>query len=125
MKRNTMLFVLAAVALCAVGAHAQAPSSDQTQAAPQTKEQKKAAQKAAWENGVKTDCAAEIAEGGICAAKDFGTGLEKCLHQNRKKLSDGCKAAVRPHHKKGSKDQKSGDQTGGTQQAPATTTPQQ
>lgn len=121
MKMNTMLFVLAAV-VCAAGVQAQAPSSDQGQAAAQTKEQKKAA----WENGVKTDCSAEIATGGICAGKDFGTGLEKCLHKNRKKLSDGCRVAVHPHHKgmKGHKDGASTDgaQTGGaTQQAPAAT----
>ena len=62
---------------------------------PWTREQKKAA----WESGVKTDCAAEIAEGGVCAGKDFGTGLEKCLHKNREALSNGCKVAVRPHRK--------------------------
>ena len=131
MKRNTMLFVLAAAALCAVSARAQgqAANSDQAQTAQpqavqtQTKEQKKAA----WENGVKTDCAAEIAVGGVCAGKDFGSGLEKCLHENRKTLSDGCKATVHPHHKH-SKGQKSGAQTGdmqapaaAPQQAPAAT----
>ncbi len=119
MKRNTMLFVLTA-ALCAVGAYAQAPNSDPAQAAPQTKEQKKAAHKAAWENGVKTDCAAEIADGGVCAGKDFDSGLEKCLHKNRKKLSDGCRTAIHPH-RKDSKDKKGGAKTGDTQQTPPAT----
>ena len=110
MKNTTLLLTLAA-ALCAVGARAQgkAPSADAGQS--QTKEQRKAA----WENGVKTDCAAEIAPNGVCAGLDFGTGLDKCLHKNRKKLSDGCKAAVRPHRKGG----KSGAKTGGAEQAPA------
>ena len=124
MKRMLMPFALAAAALFAVGAHAQAP--DQTPATPQaapasapkttppTKQQKKEA----WENGVKTDCAAEIAAGGICAGKDFTAGLEKCLHENRAKLSDGCKAAVHPHHK-GMKEKSKGAKTGGTEQAPA------
>jgi hypothetical protein len=121
-----MTFALAAAAFCAAGAHAQDPASDQAPAtsqsapagtpgaAPKTKAEKKAA----WENGVKTDCAAEIAAGGVCENKDFGTGLEKCLHENRKKLSDGCKAAVHPHHK-GAKDKMKGAKTGGTEQAPA------
>ena len=124
MKRETTLFMLAAAVLCAVGARAQgqAPSADQTPAAPQTAPQTKEQKKAAWENGVKTDCAAEIAAGGVCAGKDFSTDLMKCLHQNRKKLSDGCKVAVHPH--KGSKDHK----PAGGAQAPASapaTTPQQ
>lgn len=94
MKRDSMLLALAAAAFFAVGARAQgqAPSTDKAKPAAQDREQRKAA----WENGVKTDCAAEIAQGGVCAGKDFGAGLEKCLHQNRKSLSDGCNAAVHP-----------------------------
>ena len=101
MKRNTMLFVLAAATLCAVDTYAQAPNSGQAQSAPaaapaaapkKTPEQKKAE----WQAGVKADCSAEIADGGVCAGKDFATGLEKCLHENRKTLSAGCKVAVRP-----------------------------
>ena len=119
MKQNALPFVLVAALFCAVGARAQGQTSntntspEQGQAASQTKAQKKAA----WENGVKTDCAAEIASGGVCDGKDFGSGLEKCLHENRKKLSDGCKAAVHPHKKwkKGVK----GAKTDGTQEAPA------
>lgn len=130
MMRKTMTLLLASALLCAVGARAQAPSSNPEQ--PQSPERKPAPKtkdqmKTAWENGVKADCAAEIASGGVCGGKDFGTGLEKCLHKNRKKLSDGCKAAVHPHKKmkKGATGAK-----GGTQEAPAsapqapTTTPQ-
>jgi hypothetical protein len=110
-----MLLVIAAAALFAVGARAQdqAPATTPaaapatTPATKQTKEQKKAA----WEAGVKADCSAEIADGGICAGKDFTTGLEKCLHENRAKLSDACKATVHRHHK--------GAKTGGA--APGTT----
>jgi hypothetical protein len=124
MKANSMPFVLAAALFCAAGAAAQTPmsnmnansnvSSDQGQTAPMTKEQKKME----WENGVKADCAGEIAAGGVCADKDFGTGLEKCLHKNRRKLSDGCKAAVHPRRKmmkKGAKGAKPSD----SQAAPA------
>ncbi len=117
MKLNKMLFVLAASMLLAAGVRAQdsnnsgsmpaaAPASAPDAApatAPMAKADKKAAKKAAWEAGVKQDCAAEIADGGVCAGKDFGTGLEKCLHMNRSKLSDGCKAVVHKHkpmHKK-------------------------
>jgi hypothetical protein len=126
MKRMLMPLALAAAALFAAGAHAQTPAADQTpattqsapastpKAAPMTKQQKKES----WENGVKTDCSAEIASAGICAGKDFSTGLEKCLHENRAKLSDGCKAAVHPHHK-GMKDKSKGAKTGGMEQAPA------
>ena len=127
MKRNIMMFVLVAAALCAVGAYAEdaAPSADKGQTATQTKDQtaqqKKDERKAAWENGVKTDCAAEIAPGGVCAGKDFSTGLEKCLHKNRKKLSDGCKATVH-HHNKGSKDKKSDAPADGAK-APAAQAP--
>ncbi|HEX4047527.1 MAG TPA: hypothetical protein VH309_06815 [Elusimicrobiota bacterium] len=115
MNRNWMVFVFAAAVLCAVGAHAQgdqAPSADQAPAAapadagtaapaaaPSAAEKKKEARKMAWEDGVKKDCSAELADGGVCAGKDFDSGLEKCLHTNRAKLSDGCKAAVHPHHK--------------------------
>jgi hypothetical protein len=125
LKLNKMLFVLAASMLLAAGVRAQdsnnsgsmpaaAPASAPAAApatapdaapatAPMAKADKKAAKKAAWEAGVKQDCAAEIADGGVCAGKDFGTGLEKCLHMNRSKLSDGCKAVVHKHkpmHKK-------------------------
>jgi hypothetical protein len=117
LKLNKMLFVLAASMLLAAGVRAQdsnnsgsmpaaAPASAPDAApatAPMAKADKKAAKKAAWEAGVKQDCAAEIADGGVCAGKDFGTGLEKCLHMNRSKLSDGCKAVVHKHkpmHKK-------------------------
>lgn len=135
MKRNTMLFALAAALLCAAGAFAQdpaptAPAAGQGQTTAQPSSQSKdmksgknADKKAAWENGVKTDCAAEIADGGVCAGKDFGSGLEKCLHKNRSKLSDGCKAAVRPHRgmksKKGGK-MEHGAKSGGAEQAPVT-----
>ena len=73
----------------------------------------------AWENGVKTDCSAEIASGGVCEGKDFSSGLEKCLHTNHKKLSDGCKAAVHPHMhaKKGMKGD-SGAKPANSQAAP-------
>ncbi len=118
MKRITMPLALAAALLGAAGAFAAPDSApdaaaapDQGQAAPKTKEQKKAA----WENGVKADCSAEIATGGVCEGKDFASGLEKCLHQNRKKLSDGCNAAVRPH-----KMMKKGDKSG-AEKAPAAT----
>ncbi len=98
MKRKFMSFVFAAATLCAVGARAQTPGADQTQAAPQaapmTKAQKEAKKKADWEAGVKTDCAAEIATGGVCAGMDFGSGLKECLEKNRKTLSDGCKATL-------------------------------
>ncbi len=109
MKLNKMLFVLAASMLLAAGVRAQDSNNSGSMpaaapaAAPQTKAEKMAAKKASWEAGVKQDCSAEIADGGVCAGKDFGTGLEKCLHMNRAKLSDGCKAVVhkhRPMHKK-------------------------
>ena len=109
MKRNTMLFAIAAAAFCAVGAHAQTPN--QPQAAPaaapaaapkMTPEQEQ--KKAAWQAGVKADCSVEIAAGGVCAGKDFSTGLEACLHKNHKALSAGCKVAVHPY--RGSKDKK-------------------
>jgi hypothetical protein len=127
MKRNALPFLLVAALFCAVGAYAQGQtsntntntntnsSSDQSQAAAPDKAQKKAA----WENGVKTDCAAEIATGGVCEGKDFSSGLMKCLHENRKKLSDGCKAAVHPH-KKGKK-----AANGATQDAAPAAAPQQ
>ena len=36
-----------------------------------------------------------------CKGMDFGTGLAKCLHENRKKLSDTCKGAFKKGgHKK-------------------------
>jgi hypothetical protein len=121
MNRYSMMFVVAA-AFAAAGAYAQDQAPAAAPAAPQTKEQKKAA----WEAGVKTDCAAEIADGGVCAGKDFSTGLEKCLHENSKKLSPGCKVAVHPHHKHaGAKAPATNPAIppGGTQpqQAPATT----
>jgi hypothetical protein len=112
MKMNTLSFALAAAVLTAVGARAQGqtPSADQGQtaapqsapaAAPQTKDEKRAA----WEANVKKACSAEIADGGVCVAaagKDF-KDLEKCLHENRKSLSDGCKAVVHKRRKKGDK----------------------
>jgi hypothetical protein len=121
MKRIITPLALAAALFCAAGARAQgqAPNAppDTTVApekgqAPKTKEQKKMQ----WENGVKADCSAEIAAGGVCDGKDFGSGLEKCLQQNRKKLSDGCKAAVHPRKK-----MKKGAKAEGTEKAPAAT----
>jgi hypothetical protein len=102
MKRNALMFVLAA-ALAAAGtrARAQAPAANGQSAAPagDAAAQKKAEQNKSWENGVKAGCSGEIAAGGVCAGKDFSTGLKKCLHENRKKLSDGCNAAIYPHKK--------------------------
>jgi hypothetical protein len=103
------MLVLAAAAFAAgARAQAQAPASNAqpTVSADDVAAQKKATRNKAWENGVKTDCAAEIATGGVCAGKDFDTGLEKCLHANRKKLSDGCRVTLHPHRKgaKGKKD---------------------
>jgi hypothetical protein len=148
MKTQTLLAfglgaILAAPGLCAAQDSAAPTTQAQTQAAPAaapsvapapapaaapqaapaaplTKEQKKAA----WEANVKKACSAETADGGVCAGKDFDSGLEKCLQQNREadKLSDGCKAVVHAHHKKGGK---AGAQAGDAQPAPAATTPQQ
>jgi hypothetical protein len=118
MNRNTLLFALAAAAVIAAAPRAEAQSTAPArgESSPQTKEQRKEA----WENGVKTDCAVEIAPGGVCDGKDFSSGLEKCLQENRKKLSDGCKAAVHPHHKHAKKTP-AGAPAGGTEQAPAQT----
>jgi hypothetical protein len=117
MKRNVLLFVFAAV-FCAAGAYAQdqAPSTGSGQPT--------GAKKAAWESGVKKDCSAEIADGGVCAGKDFSTGLEKCLHKNKAKLSDGCAATVHKHRgggkgKKGGSDGDSGASTPAPAPAPA------
>ncbi len=117
MKRNALLFVIAAV-FCAAGAYAQdqAPSSGSGQS--------KDAKKQAWEDGVKKDCAAEIADGGVCAGKDFSTGLEKCLHKNKSKLSDGCAATVHGRskghgHRKGASSGDTGQQTPAPAPAPA------
>jgi hypothetical protein len=108
MKRNALLFVFVA-AFCAASAYAQdnqaaggdqSSSGDQQTPAPagkSSKDARAAKWKASFEAGVKKDCSAEIADGGICAGKDFGSGLEKCLHENRSKLSDGCKVTVRRH----------------------------
>jgi hypothetical protein len=117
MRFDPKPFVLVAALVCAAGARAQgqAPAADKAKTAPQTQEQKKAV----WADGVKTGCAVEIAPGGVCAGMDFDSGLEKCLHQNRKKLTAGCRAAIYPRHKK-SKDQKNGAKTGESQ-APAAT----
>jgi hypothetical protein len=119
MKRNALLFVIAA-ALCAAGAYAQ------DQAPPSSGSgQSKGSKKATWEEGVKTDCQAEIADGGICAGKDFSKGLEKCLHQNKSKLSPGCAATVHKRrggkggHKKGGSEGDSGSSTPAPAPAPA------
>ncbi len=125
MKRNALLFVFVA-AFCAAGAYAQedqtpaAGSSDQTPAssdksgaAKPSKAERAAKWKATMESGVKKDCSAEIAPGGVCGGKDFGTGLEKCLHENRAKLTDGCKVAVRPRRGMKGKGQKGGGKGSG------------
>ena len=111
MKRSALSFLFVTAFFCAAAARAQGQdgSTNMSQTVPKTKADKKAA----WENGVKADCSAEIATGGVCEGKDFSSGLMKCLHENRKKLSDGCRAAVHPH-KKGKK-----AATGGTREAPA------
>lgn len=116
MKRNALLFVFVA-AFCAAGAYAQdqAPSTGSGQSMD--------AKKAAWESGVKKDCSAEIADGGICAGKDFSTGLEKCLHKNKSKLSDGCAATVHKRRGGGKGHKKSGSDgdSGASTTAPAPT----
>jgi len=127
MKRIALLFV-AVAAFTAVGARADDMAGTKPDAGAQTmketKESREAKRKAAWENGVKTDCAAEIGSGGVCEGKDFGTGLEKCLNSktNRKKLSDGCRVAVRHHkeHEHKGKEKKHHDKGGDdSSQAPA------
>lgn len=93
MKRPLIALTLA---LCAAGARAQSPAPASTE---------KPAAKPTWQDSLKTACAAELAPGGVCAGLDFDTGLEKCLHQNRKKLAPACRTALRPG-RKGGKDKK-------------------
>jgi len=107
---NKMLFVLAAVAMLAAGARADDPSmppSDQAPSAPAAapasgdQGMAKPEHKGEWKEMLKDACSAEIADGGVCAGKDFGAGLEKCLerHRHSDKESMGCKKAVRKHRR--------------------------
>ncbi|HXT01261.1 MAG TPA: hypothetical protein VN915_11335 [Elusimicrobiota bacterium] len=109
MKAMTTTLIFAAALFCASGAAADdsmpngapnqsQPGSPVTTPATGTKNSKKEA----WESKVRADCSAEIGQGGICENKDFDSGLEKCLHKNRSKLSDSCKNATHPrmHGKK-------------------------
>ena len=57
---------------------------------------------------VKAACQSDIDAN--CKGKEFGTGLAKCLHHNRKSLSDACKAAMKKGHGKGD----TGKEDGGT-----------
>jgi hypothetical protein len=107
---NKTLFVLAAFATLAVGARADDPSMpppDQAPSAPAAapasgdQGMAKPDHKGEWKQMLKDACSTEIADGGICAGKDFGTGLDKCLERHRRseKMSDGCKKAVRKHRR--------------------------
>lgn len=101
---NKMLFVLAAVAAFAVAARAQtgADQSPAPAAAPAAAPADGAAMpdhKGEWKDKLKEACSTEIADGGVCAGKDFGAGLEKCLERHQRKLSDGCRKAVRKHRR--------------------------
>lgn len=120
MKSMTTTLIFAAALLCASRAGADdaapnaAPNAAPMQAQPSAPEQTpapgtKETKKTAWEGKVRSDCAAEIGPGGVCERLDFDTGLEKCLHKNRMKLSDSCKSAVHPrmHGKKAKKATKS------------------
>jgi hypothetical protein len=49
------------------------------------------------DKAVKDACAKEI-EADKCTGMDIGTGLLKCLHKNKKTLSDGCKAKLKEEH---------------------------
>ena len=126
MKIKTLgLFVLAAALFAAVARAQDNPAPAPAEGNPptagkMTKDQKKAA----WEAGIKQDCAAEIGTGGVCAGKDFGSGLMECLHKNHKSLSDGCKVAVHKHHHgmMGKKATKGAESTQ-TPNAPAPTNP--
>lgn len=126
MKIKTLgLFVLAA-SFVAAGAMAQDnPAPAGTPSAGQTGKMSKEQKKAEWEAGIKQDCAAEIGTGGVCAGKDFGSGLMECLHKNHKSLSDGCKVAVHKHHHgmMGKKGMGKGNQSEQTPNAPAPTNP--
>lgn len=109
MKLSALPFVLVAALFCAAGAGAQGDASNtntstnQGSPAPQTKAQKmaekKTQRKEEWEKRVKDGCSAETADGGVCAGKDFSSGLLKCLRMNRKKLAEGCKDALYPRKK--------------------------
>lgn len=102
MKLNEMLFVLAASALFAVGARAQdtaAPSPAPTAPTAAPADQGQTDKKMDWKANIKDVCSAEIADGGVCAGKDFGAGLERCLDHHEHKLSKDCRKAVRRHRR--------------------------
>jgi hypothetical protein len=123
---NKMLFVLAAAVLCAGVARADNPmpsGSDQTQAAPAAAPaaggDAAPMKKGDWKAMLKDACSAEIADGGVCAGKEFGSGLEKCLERHRAKESDGCRKAVRRHRRHWMHKQQEMHKDGDTSSAPA------
>jgi hypothetical protein len=103
MKAMTTTLIFAAALFCAAGASADdampngAPNQSQPGTPATAPLQHDNTKKEAWESKVRQDCSAEIASGGVCEGKDFDSGLEKCLHKNRSKLSDSCKNATHPH----------------------------
>ena len=125
MKLNKTLFVLVATSLFAVAARAQdqavpaTPAADAPAAAPAAMPD----QKGDWKSHLKDACSAEIADGGVCANKEFGAGLEHCLERHMKKETDGCRKAVRKHRRhwmhKMHEMHKDGDQSAAPADAPA------
>lgn len=103
MKGMTTTLIFAAALFCASGAAADEsmPAGAPNQSEPGTPAAAPVAhdnsKKEAWESKVRQDCSAEIGPGGVCERMDFDSGLEKCLHKNRSKLSDSCKNATHPH----------------------------
>lgn len=130
MKAMTTTLIFAAALFCAssAGADDMAPNAAPGQTQPSAPEQTPAtgtrsSKKTAWENSVRADCSAEIGPGGLCENKDFDSGLERCLHKNRSKLSDSCKSAVHPHMhnkkaRKGVKGEDTGAKPANSQEAP-------
>jgi len=115
MKAMTTTLIFAAALFCAGGAAADdsTPMGTPADAQPAAPAKHDAnSKKAAWEGKVRAECSAEIGSGGVCEGKDFDSGLEKCLHKNKAKLSDSCKNATHPHMhgKKAKKEMKSEDE---------------
>ena len=130
MKLMTTTLIFAAALFCASGAAADdsMPNGAPNQAQPGSPvaapvKGDKNSKKEAWESKVRSDCAAEIGPGGVCERMDFDSGLEKCLHKNKAKLSDSCKNATHPHmhgkkEKKGMKTEEGSAKPANSQGAP-------
>lgn len=129
MKGMTTTLIFAAALFCASGAAADdsmpngAPSQSEPGTPATAPVSHDTTKKAAWENKVRNDCAAEIGPGGVCEQLDFDSGLEKCLHKNRSKLSDSCKNATHPRmhgkkEKKGAIHESDGAKPANSQEAP-------